>query len=129
MVGRRSARHGWKDSSDAYLYVMSKTSKSAATLLLGVAVVLLAAWGDAGHRMTGEAAALSLPHAMPAFFRNASKQLAYLNPEPDRWKDRTERDIDRALEGGTYSDHFIDTEMAPPVALAAALKAPNRFAY
>lgn len=93
------------------------------------AVVLLAAWGDAGHRMTGEAAAVSLPNSMPAFFRNAAHQLSYLNPEPDRWKDRTERNLDPALEGGTSPDHFIDMEMVSPAVLANALKAPNRYAY
>jgi hypothetical protein len=108
---------------------MNKKSKTIASLGLAVALVVLTAWGDAGHRMIGEAAAISMPGSTPEFFRKASKQLAYLNPEPDRWKDRTERDIDRALEGGTYSDHFMDTEMAPPAVLEAALKAPNRFAY
>jgi hypothetical protein len=108
---------------------MRKTTKIGATLGLAAGLVLLAAWGDAGHRMIGEAAALSMPGSTPAFFRKASKQLGYLNPEPDRWKDRTERDIDKALEGGTYSDHFMDTEMAPPAVLEQALKAPNRFAY
>jgi hypothetical protein len=93
------------------------------------ALLLLAAWGDVGHRITGEAAARMLPPSMPAFFRNASLQLGYLNPEPDRWKDRAERNLDPALEGGTSPDHFIDMEMAPPAVLANALKAPNRYAY
>jgi hypothetical protein len=93
------------------------------------AAVLLAAWGDAGHRMIGESAAIKLPGSMPAFFRNASKQLGYLNPEPDRWKDRAERTADPALEGGTSPEHFIDLDMAPPAVLDAALKAPNRYAY
>lgn len=94
-----------------------------------LAIVVLAAWGEAGHRLTGEAAVRSLPNAMPAFFRNASKQLAYLNVEPDRWKDRAERSLDPALEGGTSPEHFVDWEMAPPAVLANALKAPNRYAY
>ena len=93
------------------------------------ALLLLAAWGDAGHRMTGEAAARMLPPSIPAFIRNASRQLGYLNPEPDRWKDRAERNLDPALDGGTSPDHFIDMEMAPPAVLASALKAPNRYAY
>jgi hypothetical protein len=87
------------------------------------------AWGAAGHRMTGEAAALSMPASTPAFFRKAWKELGYINPEPDRWKDRVERDADRALDGAFNADHFIDTEMAPPAVLAAALRAPNRYAY
>jgi len=112
-----------------YLPDMSRPSKITATLALAAAVALLAAWGDAGHRITGESAALMLPHAMPAFFRNASRQLGYLNPEPDRWKDRGEQNLDPSLYGATNADHFIDTEMAPPAVLAAALHAPNRFAY
>ena len=86
---------------------------------------LVFAWGSAGHRIIGEAAALALPPAAPAFLRNASRQLAYLNPEPDRWKEPAERAVDPALEGGTSPDHFIDMELTPP----AALRAPNRYAY
>lgn len=96
---------------------------------IGAAPALLFAWGEAGHRITGEAAALRLPPATPAFLRNASHQLAYLNPEPDRWRDRSERALDPALDGGTSPDHFIDMEMASSSVLAAALRAPNRYAY
>jgi hypothetical protein len=87
------------------------------------------AWGSVGHRVSGEAAARRLPMAMPAFVRNAAKQLGYLNPEPDRWRDRAESTIDQALDGGTFPEHFIDMEMASSTVLAAALKAPNRHAY
>jgi hypothetical protein len=93
------------------------------------APALLFGWGEAGHRITGEAAALKLPAAAPAFLRDASHQLGYLNPEPDRWRDRSERALDPALDGATSPDHFIDMEMAPPAVLAAALRAPNRYAY
>ena len=89
----------------------------------------LFAWGEVGHRASGEVAARRLPASMPAFFRNAVKQLAYLNPEPDRWRDRGERAIDPALDAATFPEHFIDLEMAPPAVLEAALKAPDRFAY
>jgi hypothetical protein len=103
------------------------------SVLVGAAVLaapgVLHAWGELGHRITGEAAALKMPASTPAFFRTASKQLAYLNPEPDRWRDRTEQALDLALEGGTAPEHFIDMELVTPPVLAAALKAPNRFAY
>jgi len=79
--------------------------------------------------MVGLAAAQQLPDDMPAFFRAASRQLAYLNPEPDRWKDRAERALDPALEGGTSPEHYIDMDLVPPAVLQAALAAPNRFAY
>jgi hypothetical protein len=84
---------------------------------------LVFAWGDVGHRIIGEAAALRLPGAAPAFLRNASKQLGYLNPEPDRWRSRAESSVDPALDRGTQPDHFIDLEMAPAPVLAAALTA------
>lgn len=89
----------------------------------------LMAWGDVGHRLTGAAAAQKLPADMPAFFRAAGAQLSYLNPEPDRWKDRVERTMDPALEGGTSPEHYADMDLVPPAVLAAALDAPNRFAY
>jgi hypothetical protein len=89
----------------------------------------LPAWGDAGHRLTGLAAAQRLPADMPAFFRKASEQLAYLNPEPDRWKDRAERTLDPALEGSTSPEHYIDMDLVSPEVLKAALAAPNRWAY
>jgi hypothetical protein len=89
----------------------------------------LYAWGDLGHRLTGQAAVAALPAAMPQFFRDAAEQLAYLNPEPDRWRERGERSLDGALDGATAPDHFIDLEMIPPEMLAGALAAPDRYAY
>src|SRR5689334_15134571 len=94
-------------------------------LLAAPAVVF--AWGEVGHRISGEAAALKMPPSMPAFFRNAVQQLGYLNPEPDRWRDRGESTIDPALGQGTAPEHFIDIEMAPPAVLAQALKARDRY--
>jgi hypothetical protein len=108
---------------------MTKAKRIGATLALAGTAMLLVAWGEAGHRMTGEAAALSMPGSTPAFFRKASRELGYLNPEPDRWKDRGERSLDNALYGGTDAEHFFDSDMASPAVLAAALKAPSRYGY
>ncbi|MEP6491099.1 MAG: nuclease [bacterium] len=114
---------------------MSRNSRRVSTVvLITIAAVLAApalvfAWGEAGHRITGEAAALKLPASMPAFFRNASRQLAYLNPEPDRWRDRGESGLDPALDRATAPEHFIDMDMATPAVLAAALKATDRYGY
>jgi hypothetical protein len=114
---------------------MSRLSRRAAAVAVVATAALIAvpafvfAWGEAGHRLTGEAAALELPPSAPAFLRNASRQLGYLNPEPDRWRNRAERTLDPALDGATAPDHFIDMEMAPPTILAAALKAPDRYGY
>jgi hypothetical protein len=106
--------------------------RAAVAALAALLVVLpsnLAAWGDAGHRLTGLAAAQKLPADMPAFFRAASQQLSFLNPEPDRWKDRAERTLDPALEGGTGPEHYIDMDLVAPAVLKAALAAPHRYAY
>src|SRR5262245_27515004 len=71
-------------------------------------------WGQHGHEMSGRAAAMKLPELMPKFFRNAVAQLGYLNPEPDRWRDRAESDLDKALDSAYAPDHFIDLELVPP---------------
>ncbi|MFN7624862.1 MAG: hypothetical protein ACK5RS_17130, partial [Acidobacteriota bacterium] len=55
-------------------------------------------WGAHGHAISGKAAAEKLPPTMPDFFRKASDQLSYLNPEPDRWRDRLESQIDRTMD-------------------------------
>src|SRR6476661_4553301 len=94
-----------------------------------VAPAVVFAWGEVGHRISGEAAALNMPPSMPAFFRNAVQQLGYLNPEPDRWRDRGESNLDPALSQGTAPEHFIDIEMAPPAVLAQALKARDRYGF
>lgn len=100
-----------------------------AAVLAATHVVPLFAWGERGHYLTGQAAAARIPAAMPAFFRSAAAQLAYLNPEPDRWRDRTESAIDPALDAGSAPDHFVDMDMVPAATFAAAFAAPQRYAY
>src|SRR5690242_15050755 len=106
---------------------------AAALAFAGAAVLvvpaLLLAWGEHGHRVVGEAAVDKLPSGMPAFFRNAKAQLSYLNPEPDRWRDRQESQLDRAMDDASAPEHFIDMEQVAPDVLSAALSAPNRYAY
>lgn len=111
-----------------------RIAKRGAITLIALSALLFTAtrveaWGEAGHRMIGLAAAQAVPGDMPDFFKQAAAQLAYLNPEPDRWRDRAEKDRDGALDGATAADHFIDLEMIPADRLAGALAAPNRFAY
>ena len=79
--------------------------------------------------MIGLAAAQRLPAEMPAFFRAASEQLSYLNPEPDRWKSRAEGQLDGALSGSTSPEHYIDMDLVSPAVLHVALATPNRYAY
>jgi hypothetical protein len=84
-----------------------------------------ALWGADGHRMIARLAVARLPEEMPAFFREAADQLAYLNPEPDRWRERRERQLEPAMDAAHSPEHFIDLEMLP----ANALAAPDRLAY
>lgn len=79
------------------------------------------AWGYHGHGIAGRAAAAALPEGLPAFFRDAAGQLAYLNAEPDRWRDRDLAAMDQAWN----YDHYIDLENVP----AGALEAPDRWRY
>jgi hypothetical protein len=71
------------------------------------------AWGSDGHRMINRLAAANLPADVPAFLRNggALDAMDYLGPEPDRWRNRAESELD-AVQA---PDHFIDLEMADMV--------------
>jgi hypothetical protein len=66
-------------------------------------------WGADGHRMAARAAVQTLPAEIPAFFREAEDQLIWLNPEPDRWRDRDFREMDERYR----YDHYIDLENIP----------------
>jgi hypothetical protein len=81
-------------------------------VLLGASTVR---WGYHGHEIAGRAAGTRLPEAMPSFFRAATEQLAYLNPEPDRWRGERNRELGEAFR----YDHYIDIEIIPPAALGA----------
>jgi hypothetical protein len=65
-------------------------------------------WGADGHRMINRLAAANLPLDVPAFLRNggALDAMEYLGPEPDRWRNRDEGE----LEAEQAPDHFIDLE-------------------
>ncbi len=81
-------------------------------------------WGFHGHALSGRIAAMKLPVDMPGFFRRSVDQLSYLNPEPDRWKERAEADIDKATTAASI-DHYIDLEYVP----AGAFNAPTRYDF
>lgn len=78
-------------------------------------------WGADGHMMAARAAAESLPADVPEFFRASTDQLAWLDPEPDRWRSRELRAMDQAF---SY-DHYIDLENVPE----GALDAPDRWRF
>jgi len=63
-------------------------------------------WGNEGHIYVNRVAAEKLPPDTPAFLRNAVAELAYLGPEPDRWRE----DYDPALKSAQEPDHYIDLE-------------------
>ncbi len=80
-----------------------------------------AAWGAAGHDMVARVAVEGLPASMPGFFTRAADHLAYLGPEPDRWRSDELSVMDEAWK----YDHYIDIENVP----AGALDAADRFDY
>ena len=77
-------------------------------------------WGNEGHMMINRVAAEKLPSDVPAFLRNAVDQLAYLAPEPDRWRERSELTLKLSQE----PDHFIDLELVEGMTLP-----PDRYSY
>jgi hypothetical protein len=63
-------------------------------------------WGNEGHVYVNRVAAQKIPAEMPRFLRHAVAELAYLGPEPDRWRNPSEY----ALKNAQEPDHFIDLE-------------------
>jgi hypothetical protein len=67
---------------------------------------LAIAWGNEGHIAINRVAAQKIPANMPRFLRLAVGEIAYLGPEPDRWRSPSEF----ALKNSQEPDHFIDLE-------------------
>src|ERR1700688_2472645 len=63
-------------------------------------------WGNEGHTYVNRVAAQKIPASMPKFLRRAVVEIAYLGPEPDRWRNPAEF----ALKNSQEPDHFIDLE-------------------
>src|ERR1700728_1831918 len=68
------------------------------------------AWGNEGHRLVNKLAPSSLPADVPEFLRTqaAIDEMAYLGPEPDRWRSAAEPE----LAAAQAPEHFIDMELA-----------------
>jgi len=64
-------------------------------------------WEEDGHLIVNRAAAQRLPADMPAFFRAAEDRLAWLGPEPDRWREESEP----ALKAAQEPDHYLKFEL------------------
>jgi len=75
--------------------------------------LMAARWGMDGHQMAARSAVAALPHEIPAFFREGVESLVWLNPEPDRWRDRRFPEMDEAWR----YDHYIDLENIPNPAI------------
>jgi len=63
-------------------------------------------WGAEGHRYVNQVAAQHIPADMPQFLYRAVADIAYLGPEPDRWRNLQTP----ALKNSQEPDHFIDLE-------------------
>ncbi len=79
---------------------------TALALLVAIPPQLAYAWGDQGHILVNRVAAQKIPGSMPPFLRNAVSQIAYLGPEPDRWRS----DSEPTLKGAQEPDHFINLD-------------------
>jgi hypothetical protein len=85
---------------------LSRGLTSLALLALVLQNQPAAAWGNEGHTYINRVAALKIPASMPLFLRQAVIEIAYLGPEPDRWRSPSEF----ALKNSQEPDHFIDLE-------------------
>ena len=93
-------------------------SRIASGLRIAAAVVLLPVmaatpafgWGSDGHRMINRLGGQMLPADVPAFLRSPEglNALEYFGPEPDRWRNPTEPELNAAQA----PEHFIDMEWA-----------------
>jgi hypothetical protein len=88
------------------------TVAALALLIPFLAPVPAHAWGDKGHTMINRLAAEGMPADTPRFFRGAVERLAYLGPEPDRWRPplRGEGTDVMILNQDAAPEHFIDLE-------------------
>lgn len=77
-------------------------------------------WGNEGHSAINRVACEKLPAGVPAFLRNACDQLAYIAPEPDRWR----RPSELALKRFQEPDHFINLEAIQGMELP-----PDRYSF
>src|SRR5258706_14277308 len=78
-----------------------------AVLAAGAAPVR--AWGGKGHAMQARTAIKTLPTELPAFFRAAEEEMAFLISEPDRWRTSEQP----ALTETTGVNHTFKWELAP----------------
>jgi hypothetical protein len=84
---------------------------AAAVALVPVMLVQQSfAWGLDGHMMVNRLAGEALPKDIPEFLRSpaAVNALEYYGPDPDRWRESSEPELNAAQA----PEHFIDLEWA-----------------
>ena len=110
------------DNQPSAILVMPAFKSRIVTFVLTVLLLVNSAWpwGNEGHMMINRVAAEKLPCEVPAFLRHAVDQLAYLGPEPDRWREKSEL----ALKLSQEPDHFIDLELVEGMTLP-----PDRYSF
>jgi hypothetical protein len=108
--------------ANARMMAMKTTARRTVVCIVAIFSLICPAWpwGNEGHSAINRVAAEKLPPDVPAFLRNASAQLAYLAPEPDRWRETSELALKRSQE----PDHFIDLEMVEGMELP-----PDRYSF
>lgn len=81
-------------------------------IILVVVVIQPAfSWWDNGHILINRTAALKVPKSMPGFMRAAAERIAYLGPEPDRWRLTSEYSLKNSQE----PDHYINLEQVADI--------------
>jgi hypothetical protein len=96
-----------KNSGNSFITRISAPLRITAAILLVILVIQPAfSWWDNGHILINRTAALKIPDSMPGWMRKAADRIAYLGPEPDRWRERSEI----SLKDSQEPDHFIDLE-------------------
>lgn len=92
---------------------MKSTSNSVPKAFVLLSLMVLAfgqmtafGWGDQGHTDINFVAASKIPPSMPWFLRTSSavERIAYLGPEPDRWRGAPQY----ALSNAQSPDHFVN---------------------
>ncbi len=93
-------------------FAIGRGPRAAVVLLLVFAFLQPAwSWWDNSHMLVNRTAALKTPADMPDCLRKSADQIAYLGPEPDRWRSASEY----ALKNSQEPDHFIDLERVADV--------------
>ena len=76
-------------------------------LFIALLPIVATSWGNEGHTAVNRVAAQKLPADMPGFLKKNAERLAYIGPEPDRWREKLEPELKYSQE----ADHYMDMEL------------------